>query len=185
MKRRENMTLAAQMSVEQLSPNFPLNIDRFSEEPEPMHIKGNNTLSLLDFAFVPLLVQEKVTASHQNIEWQILNTDKRQWRPFSIGVLQQDKLMGEEEWVKSDVVFQGRGGVHGGDIAYYAAWPLRIYCKGFRTSNALRFTYIRDEEWQLDRWLGKGTLGSGEITLETGAVSPEAVASSSEVESVS
>ncbi|CAL9070223.1 unnamed protein product (mitochondrion) [Musa banksii] len=93
--------------------------------------------------------------------------------------------MGEEEWINSDVVFQGRDGLQGGNIAYYAAWPLQIYCKGFRTSNALRLTFIRDEEWQLDGWIGKGTLGSGEITLETGAVSSEAVDSSSEVESVS
>ena len=93
--------------------------------------------------------------------------------------------MGEEDWIKSDVVFQGRDGLQGGDIAYYAAWPLQIYCKGFRTSNAFRLTFIRDEEWKLDGWIGKGTLGSGEITRGTGAVSPEAVASSSEVEPVS
>ncbi|CAL9208288.1 unnamed protein product (mitochondrion) [Musa hybrid cultivar] len=185
MKRKENMALAAQMSVEQLYPHFPLNIDRFSEESAPMQIRGNNTFSLFEFAFIPLLVQEKIKASHQNIEWQVQIPFKRQWRPFSIGVLQKDKLMGEEDWIKSDVVFQGRDGLQGGDIAYYAAWPLQIYCKGFRTSNAFRLTFIRDEEWKLDGWIGKGTLGSGEITRGTGAVSPEAVASSSEVEPVS
>lgn len=185
LKRKENMALAAQMSVEQLYPTFPLSIDRFSEESAPKQIRGNNTFSLFEFAFIPLLVQEKMKASHQNIEWQVQIPFKRQWRPFSIGVLQKDELMGEEEWINSDVVFQGRDGLQGGNIAYYAAWPLQIYCKGFRTSNALRLTFIRDEEWQLDGWIGKGTLGSGEITLETGAVSSEAVDSSSEVESVS
>lgn len=63
-------------------------------------------------------------------------------------------------------MFRGRDGSQGGDIAHYAAWPVQVYSKWFRTSNALRRTSICEEEGWPSRWTEALSPWSGKVLRE-------------------
>ena len=50
------------------------------------------------------------------------------------------------------------------DIAYFAAWPLQAYCKGFSTSNGMRITYVNTLDWD-ELWIKDPVFRKGKTYL--------------------
>ncbi|CAD5197586.1 unnamed protein product [Musa acuminata subsp. malaccensis] len=157
-KRGEYIHLAAQMLYYEI---YNVEVDR-----APAPVNQGESFSLLEFAFVPLRkleedCQNRKIVHSQNIEWKIQNTYRRQWRPLSVGILSKEAPVHNLQWLTvAEERERHKREFRKEDIAYFAAWPLQAYCKGFSTSNGMRMTYINslfwDEFWIKEPFFRKG-----------------------------
>ncbi|RRT34890.1 hypothetical protein B296_00049068 [Ensete ventricosum] len=125
----------------------------------------------MEFAFVPLkppIGEEEVRNEIFYLSLKAIKDFRRQYRPFVIGVLSHKEPQDEGQWTlpESKKAWKDKW-VEGDEKSYYAAWPVKIYCELFFTSNSLMLTFgrIKDEE-EVKEWIGSGIENSSKDCKE-------------------
>jgi len=112
---------------------------------------------------VPIISTQQFREEIKNegeIQWKLMNTYQKLWRPFCIGMLTEQPKENPEAWVKvAEELREGAEFNDPGVLAYYAAWPLQVYIDSFLVSNNVTVTYTCKETWDTEEWFSSNKEG--------------------------